>query len=157
MDYKELIERYAKNGGGDEKKMWASIAVTSKAMDYIKETNPGMYDCLTRELSEVLNGKHYSEEFAKKDVAKLQYTNANGEKKTGAYWTKDEIEAATANQTFPKGTTVWDKYVAYNATYADFCKKFDDEQILCMAYIFWFSDEDWKSDGKIWDYMSINK
>lgn len=43
MDYKKMIEAYAKNGGS-EAKMWESVAVTEMAMDYIEETNPEKYD-----------------------------------------------------------------------------------------------------------------
>ena len=154
MDYKEMIESYAANGG-DEKKMWASVEVTEEAMEYIKKVDPDMYECLMRKLSEVLDGKHYTESLALSDVAKIHYTNASGDKKHGAHWTVDEVESATASMTFPKGTTEWDKYVAFNTTYADLCSEFDDEQILKIAYLTWFSDEDWEKDGKIWDYMSM--
>ena len=151
-----MITAYAKSGG-DEKKMWETMDITAEAMDYIKEQNPDKYDCLMRKLSESLYGKHYNEEMALADVAAMHYTDANGVKRIGAHWTAEEVKAATADKAFPKGTTDWDKYVAYNATYADLCTKFDDAQILCAAYLLWFADEDWCSDGKIWDYMGINK
>ena len=156
MNYKQLIESYAANGG-DEKKMWSSVAVMDEAMDYIKETNPEKYDCLMRKTSEVLYGKHYNEERARADVEKLHYLGKDGAEHHGAHWTIEQIETATANRTFPKGTTKWDKYVAYNATYADLSSKFDDAQILDAAFLFWFDDKDWKSEGKIWDYMGIKK
>lgn len=154
MDYKEMMEKYASNGG-DEKKMWAAVAVTSKAMDLVKETHPEKYECYMRELSEILNGKHYTEELAKHDVAMMHSTDANGNKHSGAHWSSDEIESAVSGLTFPKGTTPWDRYVAYNATFHDYNKVLTEEQILEAAYAFWFADEDWNSDGKIWDYMSI--
>lgn len=65
-------------------------------------------------------------------------------------------EQAVAGMTFPDGTTKWDKYVAFNAAYADFCKSFSDEDVLRIAYDFYFADEDWKGNGKIWTYMSMN-
>lgn len=151
-----MIKASAENGW-DEKKMWASVDVTEKAMDYIKEVNPEKYDCFMRELHETLNGRHYNEEMALADVAKLHYIGTDKAEHTGAHWTLEQIETATANVTFPKGTTKWDKYVAYNAAYSDFCTKFDDAQILDIAYLFYFDDKDWKSSGKIWDYMGLNK
>lgn len=156
MDYKKMIKSYA-DAGGDEKKMWASVEITEEAMNYIKDTNPEMYDCIMRKLSETLYGKHYSEELAKADVEQMHSTDANGVAHTGAHWSIEEIEAATADKTFGKAVTKWDKYVAYNATWHDLNKKFDDEKVLCAAYLLWFADEDWKSQGKIWDYMTINK
>lgn len=153
MDYKKLIEAYAAKGG-DEKKMWASVDVTSEAMDYLKEVAPEKHDCLMRKLHEVLYGKHYTEEMAIADVAKLRYTDATGVKRAGAHWTLEQIEAATKDKSYPAGTTKWDKFVAYNVMAADLGRKFSDEHVLCATYLFFFDDEDWKSDGKIWDYMS---
>lgn len=89
------------------------------------------------------------------EVHHMHGTGADGVKHTGAYWTVEQIEAATASKPFPKGTTKWDKFVAYNAFKMDLGKKFTDEQILEAAYLFWFADEDWESEGKIWDYMSL--
>lgn len=156
MEYKKMIASYAKNGG-DEKKMWLAVGIADDAMNYIREQNPDKYECLMRSLNETLNGKHYNEEFALADAEKICYVDANGAEHTGAHWTIDEIETATANKTFPKGTTKWDKYVAYNAFYADLCTALTDDKILAAAYLFWFADKDWKSDGKIWDYMGANK
>ena len=154
MDYKKMITDYAKNGG-DEKKMWASVDVTSEAMEYLQEVAPEKYDCLMRKLHESLYGKHYSEELAMQEVSHMHSTGADGVKSTGAHWTMEQVEAATASKAFPKGTTKGDRFVAYNATFHDLHRKFTDEQILEIAYLFWFADEDWKSDGKIWDYMSL--
>ena len=156
MDYKKMIKSYA-DAGGDEKKMWASVDVTEEAMEYIKEIAPEKYECFMRKLHETLYGKHYSEELAHADVAKMHGTGSDGVKHEGAHWTAEQIETATSSLPFPKGTTKWDKFVAYNATAMDLGKKFTDEQVLSAAYLFWFADEDWKSEGKIWDYMSLNK
>ena len=156
MSYKKMITDFAEHGG-DEKKMWESVAVTSDAMDVLKEVAPKEYECYMRKMAETLYGKHYTEELALADVAEMHCTDANGAKHHGAHWTVDEVEKATADKTFGKSVTKWDKYVAYNATWCDLSSEFNDEDILCIAYKFWFADEDWKSQGKIWDYMAANK
>ena len=156
MDYKKMIEDFAKNGGGEEK-MWESIAVTADAFEFIKETNPKKYECLMRKQHEILYGKHYDEAMALADVAKMHSVDTNGKEYHGAHWTVEEVEAATAGKTFPKGTTKWDKFVSYNNTWHDLNAKFNDEQIICAAYLLWFADLDWNGDGKIWDYMSMKK
>lgn len=82
--------------------------------------------------------------------------DAKGVKREGPHWTMEQIKEATATQVFPVDVTDYDKYVAYNATYADFCKEFCECEILKMAHLFWFADEDWNNDTactKIWDYM----
>ena len=98
----------------------------------------------------------------KKEVRKsnvpLKNVNENkkGEKKEGAYWSVEQVEEATRGFTFPSGVNKWDKWVAFNAAYADFCKKFDDAQILEIGYLFYFADEDWKGKNKIWEYTCLN-
>ncbi len=72
------------------------------------------------------------------------------------HWTPEQVTQATFGKKFTEGTTEWDKYIAYNNTYADLCKVLTDEQIMKAAYALWFADEDWHSDGKIWDYMGVN-
>jgi hypothetical protein len=54
---------------------------------------------------------------------------------------------------FPADTNKWDKYVAFNAAYADFCKHFEAGDILKIGFSFFFADEDWGSTTKIWEYM----
>ena len=156
MNLKRMVENAVQNGA-DEKQMWKSVSLVADMMDYIKESAPDKYDCFLRKFNETLNGKHYTEEFAKQDVSQLHYTGRDGNEHHGAHWTVDEIETATAGMTFPNGTTKWDKYVSYNAAYADFCKSFTDEDVLRIAYDFYFADEDWKGSGKIWTYMSANQ
>lgn len=102
---KKLIKDYADNGGSEEK-MWASVDVTEKAMSHIKETDPEKYDCLMRELSETLYGKHYNEEMALADVAKMCYLDRNGVERHGAHWSVEDVEAATAGKKFPSGVNM---------------------------------------------------
>lgn len=156
MDYKSMIETAYKNGGG-EKTLLKSIDTISMAMDYLKEHEPEKYDAMMRTLYANLYGKHYNREFAEQDVERIRYTDKNGTEHRGAHWTTEQIEQSTQGKRFPEKTTAWDRYVAYNAAYADFCKKFTEEQILDIAYLFYFADEDWSGTCKIWDYMSINR
>jgi hypothetical protein len=67
------------------------------------------------------------------------------------------VEEATKGFIFPSGVNKWDKWVAFNAAYADFCKKFDDDQILEIGYLFYFADTDFSKEGKIWLYMCMAK
>lgn len=75
----------------------------------------------------------------------------------GAHWTVEQVESATAEKAFAKGVNKWDKFVAYNALWHDLNSVLDDAKILEVAYVFWFADKDWKTPGKIWDYMAANK
>ncbi len=54
----------------------------------------------------------------------------------------------------------WDKYVAFNAMYADLSAKMTDEEIIKAAYLFYFCDADWQPEDdnctKIWDYTAMH-
>lgn len=154
MELGKLIETAMKSS--DSKMIAKSESLVMGAFDFMREHDIHKYDKLVREMHETVHGPHYSEDYAEQDVAKLRYTDAAGNVHSGPHWTKAQVIAATSGLEFPKGTTDCDKYVAYNATYADFSKEFNDEQILKMAYRFWFADEDWHGEGKIWEYMSLN-
>jgi hypothetical protein len=155
MELTKLIDTAMR--GGDSKVIAESEELVEKAFDYLKEHDEQYYHCLVREMHEIVNGPHYDEVFAEEDVAKLRYTDAAGNEHKGPHWTKAQITSATSAFDFPKGTTDCDKYVAFNAAYADFSKKFTEAQILDIAYLFFFKDEDWKGSGKVWSYMGSNR
>lgn len=109
-----------------------------------------------REQHELFYGPHYNEDFAMYDVSGISYIGKSGDRRTGAHWTKDDIESATKGMSFPSGTTIWDKYVAFNAFYSDMCQLLEDDIILKAAHKFFFQDED-AAQGKIWKYMQAVK
>lgn len=153
MELYELIEKYGKGKG--EAVMWETTKLVSDFIKPMKETNRQEYWKLMREVYGLIGGGHYDEKFAIHDVGDIMYTNRKGEKKQGAYWTVEQVEDATKGMTFPVGVNKWDKWVAANMAHSDFCKKFDDEQILEIMYSFFFADEDWSDKGsstKVWDY-----
>lgn len=151
-----MIEEAQAKGLGSEKIMWQSVGDIDELLCVMKKEHPDMYWKFMRKQHGVLYNNHYTEEFAVWDVSQLRYTNKRGEKKEGGYWTVEQIEDATRSMIFPSGTTKWDKYVAFNASYSDWCKKFEDAQVLEIGYLFYFADEDWKNPStKVWDYMCL--
>ena len=156
MNYRQMVDAAVKGGSGD-KAMWASIDVTNELMEMLEEKHPALYEEFMRKSYEAMCGKHYNRHFAEEDVEKMHSTDRDGKIHYGAYWTIEQIKEATADKKFPQGTTDWDKFVGYNAAHHDFCKHFDDAAILNIAYLFFFADEDWKGEGKVWEYMSMNK
>lgn len=158
MGYRQMIES-ANLGEGSlsTRKMWESVDRISEFLERMAKVSPKAVKEFLRGQHRVLFGGHYDEPFAMEDVASLSYTDASGEEHVGPHWTADQVESATKELTFPPEVTAWDRYVAFNAAYADFCKYFCDEQILQIGYAFYFQDEDWDGNEKIWDYMSLNR
>lgn len=151
MTYRKMVDAAKAAGVASEKTMWESIDAFSELLEELKESHPQKYWDFMREQHGIMYGGHYDEMFAEYDVRGLEYTDKTGAKHKGAHWTLEQIEGATAGMRFPSGVSKWDKYVAFNAAYADLCKVFDDGDILKAAHAFYFADEDWGSDTKIWD------
>lgn len=153
MELYELIEKYGKGKG--EAVMWETTKLVSDFIKPMKETNKQEYWKLMREVYGRMSGGHYDEEFAMHDVSKMYSTTKDGRRLEGAYWTCEQIEEVTKTKTFPAGTTKWDKFVAYNSAKHDWGKDFDDEQILKIAYLFYFADEDFAGKDKVWQYQMM--
>ena len=148
--------KQAVNSGGGEAMMWKSVERVDCLLEKMKDEEPGKYWDFIRKAHEDMYGEHFDKQFAEYEVSQMYATDKDGHGKSGEYWSLQQLKAATAGKQFPKGTTEWDIYVAYNACAYDFGKEFSDEDILIIAYTFFFSDEDWSpegSGGKVWRYF----
>ena len=147
-----MIELAQSRGRGTEQAMHKSIDGISEMLCSHNKHDEKAYWCSLRSQHEILYNCHSSPEFAEWDVAQLEWVGKDGQKHRGAHWTTEEVTAATKGMTFPNGTTECDKYVAFNVAYSDFCKDYDDAEILKIAHRFFFDDAD-APEGKIWHYV----
>lgn len=158
MNYFDMVKAAQVSGRFTEKQMWKSVESVSDLLKEVKESHPDLFWDFMREQAGIMNCGHYDKTWADYDVSQIEYTDKEGKKHTGAYWTCEQIEEATKGMTFPSGTTKYDKYVAFNLAWSDFCKKFDDADIIKIGYLFFFADEDWSaevkgSSTKVWEYV----
>ena len=98
------------------------------------------------------NCRHFDAESAKEAVARIFYTTKDGTEHRGAHWSIEQIKELTKGLQFKKCVTDYDKYVAFNAAYADLCKTLTPDVIIETAHAFFFEDED-APCNKIWVYM----
>lgn len=145
MHYKDMLHEAKAKGLTNESKMWESIEDMGELLEELKESNPDKYWKFMRKTHGLLHNNHYNEAFAKWDVEQLE--------PVGEYWSMKQIEDATKGMTFPQGTTLCDRYVAFNAFANDMHGVLPDDLILKSAYAFFFTDKDWHGEGKIWKYM----
>lgn len=148
MKYREMIEDARAKGTASEKEMWLGIVAVDEILDDIKEAHPNVYWNFIRNQYGILFKGHYNEEFARYDVSQM--------KPIGEYWSCKDIEEVTKGMAFPAGTTIWDKYVAFNGMANDLQGE-EDAIILKVAYKFYFADKDWHNGNKVWEYMKLNK
>lgn len=147
MRYKDMIEEAKRKGFASEKIMWNSIDDLDEMLCEMKKEHPEKYWKFIRKQHGLMYNNHYDEEFARWDVEQM--------KPLGAYWTATQIEEATKGLLHPSDTTIWDKYVAYNAFANDLHDVIPDEHIIKAAHAFWFADKDWPGTGKIWKYICL--
>lgn len=96
--------------------------------------------------------KHFDKESAEEAVKRIYYTTKDGVEHHGAHWSLEQVLDATSTLEFKDCVTDYDKYVAFNAAYADLNKALTEELIIETAYAFFFEDED-APCNKIWLYM----
>lgn len=145
--YKKMIEEAQAKGLGSEKIMWQSVGDIDEMLCTLKEEHPDKYWKFIRKQHGLLYGNHYTEDFAKWDVEQM--------KPLGMHWTVAQIEEATRGLPHPSDTTMWDKFVAYNAFANDLHGTIPDDLIIKAAHAFWFADKDWVGGGKIWRYICM--
>lgn len=152
MKYTDMVKEAVSSGKG-EQAMWRSVEYFSEYLEELRDTDPKKYWEVMRGTSESINGNHYTEPLAKLDVEDMHSCDESDKEHKGEYWSCDDVVEAMADKRFSKETTKWDIYVACNALWHDLRNVLDDEKILECAYAFFFKDEDWQGDGKIWTYM----
>ena len=151
----ELIEKYGK--GASNEKMKELTMILSDFLAPMKKTDKEKYWSLMRDVFGLLNDGHYDDKFSMHDVEQIEYTDKQGAKHSGAYWSLEQAEEAMKKVQLPPDVNKYDFWVAINLSYSDLCKVLDDEQIIKSACAFWFNDEDWPKEGKantkVFDYM----
>lgn len=151
----ELIDKYGK--GASNEKMKELTMILSDFLAPMKKTDKEKYWSLMRDVFGLLNDGHYDDKFSMHDVENIEYTDKQGAKHSGAYWSLEQAEEAMKKMQLPADVNKYDFWVAINLSYSDLCKVLDDEQILKSACAFWFNDEDWPKEGKantkVFDYM----
>lgn len=163
MTTKELIHLYGEGKG--EAVMWQSVALISEVLD--EKLTPEEHDALERRMYALMQGEHYDEHFAKKQVEHIFYTDMKGDIHKAPYWTDDEVKQVwTAYKAKVKSdATFWDFYVALNMTKADNCNLFHswwpeaDEALLTQrvaeATVNWLNDEDSpQGECRTWRYFN---
>ena len=163
MNLLEMTKKYS--AGKGEGTMWKTVAVISDAVD--NYMNDEQRTWLMRRIYSILSAGHYNEEFAHEDMAKLFYTDANGDKRVAPYWTDAELKAVydSISDQIPD-VPFWDFAVALNMMKSDEWdllrywfpnateKELTDK--LVESTINWLNDEDSPQGAeKTWHYMNM--
>lgn len=165
MTYMEMVKHNASKFKGSENVMWESIEKVSETLKKFVEKHPDLkedYWEFMRDQHEAMAGHHFNEPYAMWEVEKMHHKGDDGMIYKGEHWPIEATNSVRSKyQTkIPSEYNEWDFYVALNASYHDLCswakKKFADraeEEIIELAIVFWFLDEDWDGKTKVWDYF----
>lgn len=138
--YKEIMLNSPK---GSESSMWESVEMIDKFLDDLprEKTKKLLLDTYI-----MMNGKHFNEYFAKKEVAKMYHKNTEGTIISGEVYPMQEAEAMEYNK--------YDVYVGVNAFLHDLGRvDIPKDKIIESAIDFWFEDDDYADENKVFWYF----
>lgn len=158
----DLVKKYGE--GGSEDTMWKTLALVSNAIE--STMTAAEKNSLIRKVYGVMSGKHYNEEFAREDIAKMYYEDEEGEKRYGPYWPDEALRSLYEHyKSEIPDYNCWDWAVTMNMIKSDYCSLIKDwfprldndektEKIVQLA-LTWLKDEDNPyGTSKIWCYFN---
>lgn len=164
--YYDMVKANFNKLRNDEGVMWSSIEMWDKHLEEMREHHPDKYWEMMRKTHEMMYGKHFDKEYAEWEVERMHHKGKDGRVYKGERWSHDDTTAVMAKyrNVLPPEITPCDFYVALNTHWHDYIcwakEKFPTEAeaegaIIEMAVRFWFQDEDWGDNDKVWEYFSI--
>ena len=166
MRYWEIIKGNIDKFNGDDVKMWASVEMVDALLEEMREHHPQRYWQMLRDTHELFYGKHFDKEYAEWQVERMYHKDKNGITHRGEHWSREQTNAVMASykSTLPSEVTPCDFYVALNTQWHDYVELmrelFANEEEVEKAIIegavrFWFQDEDWDGNDKVWAYFRM--
>lgn len=163
MTIYEITKKYGEGKG--EEMMWKSVEIISEEME--KHMDEAARTALARRLYGEIAGGHYNEDFAKEDVKKMFYIDADGQKKYAPYWTDEQVREVynAAQSEMPEAYNFWDFYVALQMIKSDNCPLMQkwfpgatpeemDKKFVELT-LNWLKDDDNPfGNEKIWKYLN---
>ena len=129
MTLYDLTKKYGEGKG--EGTMWSTLSLVSDAIE--STMAPSEKNALIRKVYGVMSGKHYNEDFANEDIAKMYYTDEDGNKHYGPYWPDDAVrEIYNEHKSEIPDYNFWDFAVVMNMIKSDYLPLLDE----------WFPEDD---------------
>ena len=162
--YYDMVKANYNKLRNDESVMWGSIEMWDKHLEEMKEHHPDKYWDMMRNTHELMYGKHFDEEYAEWEVEQMHHKSKDGKVYRGEHWTYEQTTDVMQlyKAKLPAEVTPGDFYVALNTEWHDYiCWAMEhyesedkaDNAIIEMAVRFWFLDDDWGDNAKVWEYF----
>ena len=161
--YYDLVKANFNKLRNDDKVMWGSIELWDKHLEEMLPHHPDKYWEIMRDTHELMYGKHFDKEYAEWQVEQMHHKCGDKVHK-GEHWSYDQTADVMDDYkaTLPAEITPCDFYVALNSQWHDYhclyMSLFPSEEeaekaIIESAIKFWFKDDDWAGNDKVWVYF----
>lgn len=163
--YEQMIIDNLGKFKGDEKVMKQSVRLVNNLLEKMKEHHPEMYWEFMRDHHEIMYGKHFNRDYAEWEVAQMHHKCGDKVYK-GEHWSHEQTTDVMSSYktTLPAEITPCDFFVALNSQWHDYhclyMSLFPSEEeaekaIIESAIKFWFKDDDWDGNTKVWCYFRM--
>jgi hypothetical protein len=163
--YYDIVKANFNKLRNDDNVMWGSIEMWDKHLEEMLEHHPDKYWAMMRDTHELMYGKHFDKAYAEWEVEQMHHKCGDKTYK-GEHWTMEETTGVMMKYKtkLSPEITPCDFYVALNTTWHDYIcwakEHFPNEAdaenaIIEMAVRFWFMDDDWDGNTKVWCYFRM--
>ena len=162
--YKEMVKANYNKLRNDDSVMWSSVDLMDELLEEMAGHHKERYWKVLRDTHELMYGKHFDKEYAEWQVERMHHKSPDGKVYKGEHWTMEQTTAVMMKYKMELSPEITpsDFYVALNTQWHDyicwakehFSNEADAENaIIEMAVRFWFKDDDWVGNDKVWVYF----
>ena len=162
--YCDMVKANFNKLRNDEGVMWGSVALMDELLEEMAEHHKERYWEVLRDTHELMYGKHFDKEYAEWQVERMHHKSPDGKVYKGEHWTMEQTSEVMQKYRgkISAEITPCDFYVALNTQWHDYIcwakEHFPNEAdaenaIIEMAVRFWFMDDDWGDNCKVWEYF----
>ena len=166
--YYDMVKANYNKLRNDDNVMWGSVEMWDKHLEELREHHPDKYWEMMRNTHEMMYGKHFDKAYAEWEVEQMHHKSPDGKVYKGEHWTMEETTGVMTKYKMKLSPeiTPCDFYVALNTEWHDYIcwakehfpnESDADNAIIEMAVRFWFMDDDWDGNTKVWRYFRMKK
>lgn len=139
-NFEHLLRNIVKHGDKEQMEELANVFVD--VMECLKEHHPELYDKFYKEVDEIMEPEHLTEEDSKFYVSHLHHKDGT----RGEYFSYKQIEELTRRNPELAKYNKHDVYYVLNMLHSDFYKPKWDVDTYVMFTLMWLDDPDGKPD-----------
>ena len=164
--YYDMVKANYNKLRNDDNVMRGRVEIMDKHLERMMESHPEEYWAIMRDTHELMHGKHFDPEYAEWQVSEMYHKDKEGHTYHGEHWSMEQTTSVMSKYRpmLAAEITPCDFYVALNSQWHDYhcwmTEHFDSEEEIDIAIIesavkFWFKDDDWEGNGKVWEYFRM--